>query len=308
MSISLADLALLREVANRGSFSQAAAALRLSQPQVSQRIGVLEDELGIQLFFRHRRGAVATPACQQYLQAVNIALNALEHARQSLTGAPPIPEARVGCPPSLATLVFSPLVAELANAPVELFCHTDHSAELMERVLSGRLKLAFVLNRPSITGLQLNVVARSPVRAVVRHDHPLLAHQGCRIADIANETLSPQWWGPEAEQLISLIRQHRTVAHPIHANQPATTAKELALKHGFIVFMPVIAALDELESGTLCVLPIVDLPDWPWEVMVASRSGKRQDAARDLLLETVSRIGQQWSDRIQALGAARLLA
>ncbi|WP_235655974.1 helix-turn-helix domain-containing protein [Aeromonas caviae] len=56
MAMTLDDLQLLLDVANRGSFSKVAAIRGWSQPMVSQRIAVLEQELGQSLFRRHRRG------------------------------------------------------------------------------------------------------------------------------------------------------------------------------------------------------------------------------------------------------------
>lgn len=78
MAMTLDDLQLLLDVANRGSFSKVAAIRGWSQPMVSQRIAVLEQELGQSLFRRHRRGATPTPACEQFLPAATAALSALE--------------------------------------------------------------------------------------------------------------------------------------------------------------------------------------------------------------------------------------
>ncbi|MGQ5523737.1 LysR family transcriptional regulator [Chitinimonas sp. PSY-7] len=304
MSLLISDLELLCEVAERGSFSQAAAARGWSQPQVSQRIAQLESALGTSLFQRHRRGAVATPACLAYLDSVKRALVELDNGRRHIQGAPALPEARVGCPPSLASLVFSPLIAALADAQLELFCHTDHSPELMERVLSGRLKVAFVLNRPTINGIQLEVLADSPILALVAATHPLSKVKNTSLATLAEERISPQWWGPDVEELIRLLRQHRRAPLPLHTNQPATTAKALALRHGFIIFAPAIAVLDELKEGRLVQLPVVDLPDWRWQVMMAYRSGKRPDASRDQILAAARTMGQDWRQALNQLVVA----
>src|SRR3954453_18758112 len=51
-----------REVAVRGSFSEAAAALDFTQPAVSQHISRLEQALGVRLLERSARGASVTPA------------------------------------------------------------------------------------------------------------------------------------------------------------------------------------------------------------------------------------------------------
>lgn len=56
------SLRILVEVAERGSFSAAAEALRLSQPAVSRQIGTLERHFGVTLFQRAARGVVATAA------------------------------------------------------------------------------------------------------------------------------------------------------------------------------------------------------------------------------------------------------
>ncbi|PHV11948.1 LysR family transcriptional regulator [Chitinimonas sp. BJB300] len=304
MSLSTGDLELLCEVAERGSFSQAAAARGWSQPQVSQRIAQLEASLGASLFQRHRRGAVATPACLIYLESVKRALAELDNGRRHILGSPALPEARVGCPPSLASLVFSPLIAALAEAPLELFCHTDHSPELMERVLSGRLKVAFVLNRPTINGIQLEVLAESPIQALVAATHPLAQTTTTTLAALAAERISPQWWGPDVEALVRLLRQYRRAPLPIHTNQPATTARELALRHGFVVFAPAIAMLDDLLEGRLVPLPVQDLPDWRWQVMMAYRAGKRPDPSREQVLAAARAMGQDWRHTLEELAQA----
>lgn len=302
MSILLSDLSLLLDVAERGSFSQAAAARGWSQPQVSQRIAQLENMLGTQLFQRHRRGAVPTAACQTYIESVRRALGELDGARLAIQGSPALPEVRIGCPPSLATLIFTPLIAALTGAPVELFCQVDHSPELMERVLSHRLKVAFVMNRPTITGIQLEPLADSPVIALAAADHPLARAGSIPLAELAQEPkLSPQWWGPDVEALIRLLRQHRRAPLPLHTNQPATTARELALAHGFVVFAPALAVLDELDSGRLVQLAVEGLPAWRWELMMAYRAGKRPDAARDQVLDAARALGERWRAGLAAI-------
>ena len=61
-ALDLQALAVLREVARRGSFGQAAKALAYTQPAVSQRIAALEREYDVRLFERSPRGASLTPA------------------------------------------------------------------------------------------------------------------------------------------------------------------------------------------------------------------------------------------------------
>jgi DNA-binding transcriptional LysR family regulator len=60
--MKLSQIQALVAVAARKNFSEAALDLNLSQPAISHAIATLEEELGVPLFARGRRGAVLTPA------------------------------------------------------------------------------------------------------------------------------------------------------------------------------------------------------------------------------------------------------
>ena len=287
MALSFDDLALLVEIVESGSFSQAAARRRWSQPQVSQRVAALEDQLGVQLFARHRRGATPTPACQTFLPSAQQALDAIEAGKLAVQGAPALPQVVLACVPSLTSLLFGPLLLKLADAPLEIRCTTDHSPVIMEKLLTGRAQLGFVLKCPAIAGIQLERLYSSPIVAVVRRGHPLARRSALNLADVANARLAPQFWGECCDELIRMLRAHRRSDSAIHAIQPASAAIELALEHGFLTFMPEMAAARQLKLGNLVKLEIGDLPRWEWEAMVAWRSGKRPDAAKQRVLQAV---------------------
>ncbi len=294
MAIDFDDLSLLIDIVECGSFSQAAARRRWSQPQVSVRISALEQQLGAQLFQRHRRGASPTAACVTFLPAVRGALAALDAGVQALQGAPALPKMKLACVPSLASMVFGPILLALADAPLEIRCTTDHSPMIMENLLNGSAQLGFVLKCPPMAGIQMECICRSPVIAVVHHSHRLARAGVGSLADIANAQLAPQFWGEGCDALISQLRALRSVSSPIHAIQPASAALELALEHGFLTFMPEMAVQKPLRDGQLVKLTLRDLPLWEWEVMVAWRSGKRPDGVKQLLLETVRGIAKGW--------------
>lgn len=295
MSISLDDLQLLLDIADCGSFSQAAARRGWSQPQVSQRVAVLEESLGSLLFRRHRRGAVATEACHRFLPAARDALAAIQSGRLELQGAPPLPRITLACLPSLSSVTFAPILLALADAPFEIRCSTDHSNAIMERLLSDSAQVGFVLKCPPIAGIQMERIWRSAIVPVVHKKHPLAAAGELGMRDIANYRLAPQFWGDACDELLAMIRQYRTVSSPLHAIQPAVAARELAMEHGFLTFMPEVAVRRDLREGRLRKLQIRDLPLWEWEVMMAWRSGKRKDAPKQQVLDTVRQIASEWT-------------
>ncbi|MDK2124972.1 LysR family transcriptional regulator [Parachitinimonas caeni] len=294
MAIDLLDLQLLVDVDERGSFSQAAAVRGWSQPQVSQRIAMLEAELGVALFKRHRRGASLTPAGEVYIEAARRALAELDSGRLAIQGAAALPVANIACLPSLASVIFGPLLAALAEAPMEIHCKSDHSPAIMEQLLLGELQVGFVLNRPAVAGIQLELLARSPIVAVVAPRHALAQAGGLSLRDVAPYRISPQRWGDECDELVRQIRACRASPQPLHLNQPSVAARELALEHDFVVFMPEVCVLRELQAGALVKLRLADLPVWCWEVMMAYRTGKRPDFARDEVLAAARAIGGGW--------------
>ena len=295
MSLSVDDLHLLVDIVDCGSFSQAAARWGWSQPQVSQKVGQLELDIGAQLFQRHRRGALPTAACLAFLPAAKEAIAVLDQGRKAIQSVPALPLVTLACLPSLASVVFGPILVALAQAPMEIRCRTDHSPAIMEELLTGKSQLGFVLKCPPMAGIQMERIWRSRIVAVVHRSHKLARSKPQSLAAIANEQLAPQSWGDGCYQLIDQLRTLRTVPGPIHTVQPASAAREMALEHGFLTFMPEVAVKRELREGRLVKLELQDLPVWEWEVMVAWRSGKRMDATKERVLETVRAMAADWA-------------
>src|SRR3954468_20750514 len=81
------DLKLLttfREVAVRGSFSDAAAALDFTQPAVSQHISRLEQALGVRVLERSARGVNLTPAGEVLVRHAGELLDAARRAEDAV--------------------------------------------------------------------------------------------------------------------------------------------------------------------------------------------------------------------------------
>src|ERR1700742_3332693 len=64
------DLRIVEAVARIGSMKRAGSELKMVQSNVSDRIRLLEDELGVQLFVRHSRGVEPSEAGLRLLSYV----------------------------------------------------------------------------------------------------------------------------------------------------------------------------------------------------------------------------------------------
>ncbi|WP_206434442.1 substrate-binding domain-containing protein [Iodobacter ciconiae] len=192
-------------------------------------------------------------------------------------------------------MVLAPILVALAKAPMEIRCSTDHSQTIMENLLSGKAQLGFIIKCPSVAEIQMERIWRSPIIAVVHKRHSLAKAGKLTLADIANEQLAPQFWDDGCDQLINQLRSLRSVSGPIHAIQPASAAREMAMEHGFLTFMPEVAVKRDLHEGRLIKLTISDWPLREWEVMMAWRSGKRADISKHQVIDTVRAMAADWA-------------
>lgn len=95
MQVNLNDLAIFVEIADKGSFIQAAQSLGLPKTTVSRRIHSLEHSLGFALFYRTTRQVKLTAEGQSYLEACAPALKSLEAAHHHLKSEQIAPRGRL---------------------------------------------------------------------------------------------------------------------------------------------------------------------------------------------------------------------
>lgn len=138
-------------VINEGSFSRAAEVLHISQPTLSKAVHALEEELGVILLERGRRGIRTrlTPAGEvtfrhacALLERRALLLSDL-HAMRGLE----LGELALGVAPLGGAEIFAPILAEYRQAYPRIAVNMVQSGSqvLEERVLDGSIELATTL-------------------------------------------------------------------------------------------------------------------------------------------------------------------
>jgi DNA-binding transcriptional LysR family regulator len=84
MNLDWEKLRLFQQVAEAGSFTEAARRLHMSQPALSRQIAALEDSFGAKLFHRHARGLAMTHEGEQLRAATRDMQDRLETARDAI--------------------------------------------------------------------------------------------------------------------------------------------------------------------------------------------------------------------------------
>nr|WP_137919591.1 LysR substrate-binding domain-containing protein [Hydrogenophaga sp. 2FB] len=151
-------------LANQQHFGRAASVLHVAQPALTRQIHLLEEELGVQLFVRHSRGAMPTDEALFLLERASFLLRYAEQMRQDMKALQR--DARgpvaIGVSPGLALLLAVPLTRAVhQRLPgvrlrlVEGFAPTLHSMLLQGTVdlavLNGPMPLSNLVTFPLLT-------------------------------------------------------------------------------------------------------------------------------------------------------------
>jgi LysR family transcriptional regulator, cell division regulator len=155
------DLAVFAAVARTGGITKAAQILNTVQSNVTQRIRLLEDELGVPLFHRHSRGVTLTSAGSQLLPYAERIRHLVGEARQAaIDGPTPRGKIVIGALETATALRLPPILAAYAASypQVEIEVSTGTTAGLIQTVLSHQMEAAFVagpVNHPELVTIQV---------------------------------------------------------------------------------------------------------------------------------------------------------
>ncbi|MEL7133470.1 MAG: LysR family transcriptional regulator [Pseudomonadota bacterium] len=149
--MSLQSLRSFVEVYRSGSISDAARALGLTQPAVSQHVAALEVQTGRQLFMRQARGmaptAMADDLAQQIgdgLDRAEAALAAMKARSTNLSGT-----VHIAGPAELMAERVAPHLSVLWQAGLQIRMQFGGRNALYKMLLEGRADLAFTASTPT---------------------------------------------------------------------------------------------------------------------------------------------------------------
>jgi DNA-binding transcriptional LysR family regulator len=188
------DPRLLRafvEVVDRGGFSAAAAALHVTQPALSRRVGELESALGLRLFERTSRRVALTQVGEDLLARCRDLLAegaaVRERARALAEGRAGI--LRIGCAPMIMESVVAPLIAQYRRKrpDVELQFRELGGARAQEAAVRGQLHAAVA--SPMEPTLQSKLLFPWRLLAVVREGHPVARGRAVDIARLDRQPI-----------------------------------------------------------------------------------------------------------------------
>ncbi|WP_344865346.1 LysR family transcriptional regulator [Amycolatopsis ultiminotia] len=286
------DLEVFAAIARLGSFSAAAAELRLAAPSVSNRIAGLERRLGTTLFVRGARGSKLTPAGQRLAGYARRCLDLLDEAVRGLdTGTPE--RLVLAAPNSFAATVFPLAFSALAGLPVAAHGRVAHSREVVEQVRDGSAHGGFLLTQVATGSLRSERLGASPMVAVCRTGHQLCGETELQPDDLVRTTLVVYHWDAEGEPLAAAFdHPERRRDEPVHTTGSPETAISLALRSDHVAVVPRFAVRSFLRSGQVQLLP-VRLPRWSVELRFVYLAANADRPGITALLNALPRLREE---------------
>jgi len=178
-------------VAEEGSFSRAAAKVRVAQPSLSQQIRKLEAEVGQPLFDRLPRSVVLTEAgrclidyARQILAAIGDARRSVDELKDEVSG-----RLAVGAIPTIAPYILPELVGKFQKHYPEVSPEIveDVTDGITRRVEAGELDVALASTCQQSPTLRRESLGNEPLLALVPEGHPLAKKTLVELDDLKSQ-------------------------------------------------------------------------------------------------------------------------
>jgi DNA-binding transcriptional LysR family regulator len=307
-------LSVFREVATRGSFSDAATALSFTQPAISQQIARLERQLETRLLVRDARGVTLTPAGEVLLRHAETVLAQLRQAEaevQALTGVER-PRLRVGAFPSAAASIMPPALAELraAHPEADVAMRVIEDAPALEALRRGELDVAMVLDSELSPielppGIEAVHVLDDPLLIALPYSHRLAARSAISLAELRDDDWMVCGVGGTCIDSNVVLRACDTAGFEpriTFESEDYSAIMGMVASGMGVALIPSLALVSARED--IAIRPLRDAR--PMRRVRAAVALQRPSALADALLETLRAAGRErpWAGRQRALAAA----
>jgi DNA-binding transcriptional LysR family regulator len=296
-------LKVLREVAERGSFSAAAEALSFTQSAVSQQVAALEREAGTKLLERGPRGVRLTDAGRALVAHAEAILARIEDAEEELAAIAGLRGGRLrlaSFQSAGATLVPRAVAAFHERHPdVELSMIEAEPEDAIAHLRAGDIDLALLYGwerTPRSFGDQLELTHLIDDRydAVLPKDHGLAKRDALRLEELADEPWICSTAGCGCRQILERACQEAGFSPRVAFEADETMAAQAFVAAGVGVTIYPGLALTTLHPG-VAVRPIArKVPvRYVWGAQLANAY---RSPASDAMLQILQDVAREFDE------------
>jgi DNA-binding transcriptional LysR family regulator len=216
--ITLLQIEYFFAVARHLNFTEASKSLYVSQPSLSKQIAILEEEMGIQLFFRTKRDVRLTAAGMVLLKEMGGVIERIETAIEK-SKKPDLGEnstITIGCLDAMDMSTFLPVIIKKFKEKypsVNLILERHSFKVLREKLINKTLDVIFTLSfeLDDSLGILSDVVHKGNGYIVIDKSNPLASKNDLKLEDVKDENFviisrdeSPKGF----DSIISLCRKN----------------------------------------------------------------------------------------------------
>ena len=279
-------------IARLGGFARAAEALHRSQPAISRRIEMLEEQLRTSIFDRVRGGVLLTAAGRSFLPYAEAVLASLKDGTEAVRGLErgehgSVSIALVG---TLASTRFAGILRQFGrrHPKVKLELRTANSQEVSDLVRRGEATLGLRYFTEADPSLASEVVMEEALVVASSPDHRLAGRRVRDPAVLAGErwvTFPPQ---RRRREPFATVLEQRLNAAGIEAGEivriDSLTAQKRFVEAGFGIALLIASSVhEELRLGTLTLIDVPALRGGVPVILVRRQKGYLSGAAQSLV-------------------------
>lgn len=252
-------LKYFQRIAEEGSITRAAKLLGIAQPALSRQLQLLEDDLGVELFRRTRRGVELTEAGERLRASTAAPLRQLDLAVKY--AASPLARLKrnmlLGLPETAVDVLAAPLIGSLSAAfPNAVFSVTAGSTDqLVDAMLKGAVDVALINPVPD-DRVFYRALLEEELLIVGGPESPLQADSAVRFEELAAWPLviprSPTGIGAVLEN--AALRTKVKISYRTSTDSLSVAKTLMAAGTAYGVF-PLSACLHEISAGRLLCAP-----------------------------------------------------
>jgi LysR family cyn operon transcriptional activator len=182
--MDLRVLKFVEAIGRLGSFTRAAEEIHIAQPALSTAVAKLEDELGVQLFFRLPRGATPTPEGRLLLARAARIFQEVDSLEREIADASDLRTGSVtlGFPPMYGLYYVPKLIMAFRTRypGIEISATEGSATDIRERLEAGTIDLGILEGRRVDKAWKSIRLGRDEMVVAVAQDHPLASKKSLK--------------------------------------------------------------------------------------------------------------------------------
>lgn len=191
LSVELKQLRYFMKVAELEHVTDAALSLDISQSAVSRQIYNLEQELGVELFYRRGRNVILTHAGKMFYEHMDRIRVLFHQAEREIREfqSPKTGTVHIGFPSSIATYIMPAVVSAFREEYPEVKFRLSQGSyyELINMVVKGQVNMALLAPLPEDERVEGEILFTEKVVALLPSSHPLASEEEIEINSLRDE-------------------------------------------------------------------------------------------------------------------------